>query len=89
MSDVFAAGAVEEARRCSIRVPEDLSVVGFDDIEDAGRQMPPLTTVRQPIEDKGRAAIDLIFEDRADMNGRNVVLPLELVVRASTAGPAG
>lgn len=84
MSDVLAMALVEEARRRSLRVPEQISVVGYDDIPEAARFDPPLTTIAQPIVEKGRLAARLIF-DRGPP--RREVMPVRLVVRGST-GPA-
>lgn len=84
MSDVLALAAVAAARGRGLRVPQDLSVVGFDDVPEAALADPPLTTVRQPIEEKGRAAARLIFEGGGP---RTEVLGVELVVRGSTAAP--
>ena len=85
MSDEFALGALEAAQGLGLRVPEDLSVVGFDDIPNAARSSPPLTTVHQPLVEKGRIAAELLFGRR---EARSIVLPTRLVVRASTAPPA-
>ena len=79
-SDRLALAVVEAAREAGVRVPEDLSVVGFDDIPAAARSH--LTTVRQPLSEKGEAAGRLLTEGAAD---REVILPVELVVRGSTA----
>jgi LacI family transcriptional regulator len=68
-------------------VPGDLSIVGFDDVPRAATWDPPLTTVRQPLVDKGRAAADLLLELIAGHPPRRIELPIELVVRASTAPP--
>jgi DNA-binding LacI/PurR family transcriptional regulator len=84
MSDVLAGGAIAAARARGLRVPQDLSVIGFDDIPDAATSEPPLTTIAQPIEEKGRRAAQLIFEPGAP--GR-VVLDVQLVQRGSTARP--
>ena len=86
-SDTQALGTLEAARRLGIRVPEELSVVGFDDIEVASYV--GLTTVRQPLAESGRRGAELLL--RA-LGGRPVdlrteLLPLELVVRGTT-GPA-
>jgi DNA-binding LacI/PurR family transcriptional regulator len=84
MSDVIALAACDAAREAGLRVPEDLSVVGFDDVAEGAAAEPPLTTVRQPIAEKGRAAARLIFSADAP---RCQVLPVELVVRGTTAPP--
>jgi DNA-binding LacI/PurR family transcriptional regulator len=93
-SDAAALGVLEAARIRGLRVPEDLSVVGFDDAPLAARTVPPLTTVRQDVDAKGRAAAaaltGLIERNRAGapvMSADRIVLPVELVVRASTAPP--
>jgi len=70
-----------------LSVPEDLSLVGFDDIPPAVRNVPPLTTVRQPLTEKGVVAYQLLQELLADQPARSVVLPVELIVRESTAPP--
>jgi DNA-binding LacI/PurR family transcriptional regulator len=86
-TDQLALGALRGARELGLAVPADVSVVGFDDIPEAARSQPPLTTVRQPLVPKGTLAGDRLF---ALLDGRTVpdaVLPVELVVRGST-GPA-
>ncbi|MEX0853452.1 MAG: LacI family DNA-binding transcriptional regulator [Bauldia sp.] len=84
MSDGLALAVLDEAHQRSISVPRDLSVVGFDDWAAAARADPPLTTVFQPVVEKGRAAARILFEGGPP---RHVVLPLRLVVRSSTAPP--
>lgn len=88
-SDVVAFGAMAAIREAGLRVPDDVSVVGFDDIPLAAYFDPPLTTVRLPAHDLG-LAVGAALLDR--INGRpteaRTVLPTELVVRASTAPPA-
>jgi LacI family xylobiose transport system transcriptional regulator len=58
-NDLQALGVYEAARRAGLRIPEDVSVVGFDDVESARRCGPPMTTVRQPFDDMGAAAARL------------------------------
>jgi DNA-binding LacI/PurR family transcriptional regulator len=82
MSDILAMAAIDAARERGLRVPEDLSVVGFDDIPDAAEMDPPLTTIAQPIAEKGRRAARLIFEPGEP---RKELLEVKLVVRGSTA----
>lgn len=88
-SDVVAFGAMAAIREAGLRVPEDMAVVGFDDIPLAAYFDPPLTTVHLPAHDLGRAA-GLALLDRID--GRageaRTVLPTELVIRSSTGPPA-
>jgi DNA-binding LacI/PurR family transcriptional regulator len=85
MADILALAAMEAARSRGLRIPEDLSVVGFDDIPEAATATPPLTTIAQPIVEKGRRAARLIFEGGKP---RREVLRVKLVKRASTARPA-
>lgn len=85
MSDEVGAGVVRVALALGLRVPEDLSVVGFDDSPTAFSVHPPLTTVRQDFQRKGRLAVRLALGDLSE--GRQIVLPVELVVRGSTAPP--
>jgi DNA-binding LacI/PurR family transcriptional regulator len=83
LSDLLAFGVLRAAAERGIDVPGELSVVGFDDIPQAAAATPALTTVSQPHEEKGRAAVRLLVAgaDPAD----SVLLPCHLVVRASTA----
>jgi DNA-binding LacI/PurR family transcriptional regulator len=78
-TDQLALDAIETAREAGLRVPEDLSVVGFDDIP--GAAWSGLTTVRQPLFEKGEIAGRMLTDGTA----REVILPVELVVRGSTA----
>ncbi len=85
MSDMTAIGVMSAAQAVGLRVPEDLSVVGFDDVPFAAWTSPPLTTVRQPIVEKGRLAAQLLIRR---MRGEAVESPsplaTTLVVRDST-----
>jgi LacI family transcriptional regulator, galactose operon repressor len=89
-SDLMALGAVRAASEAGLRVPDDLSVVGFDDIQLAPHVTPPLTTIRQDKAGLGAAAgtalIELIGGAR---NAGVVTLPVDLVARGSSAAPAG
>ncbi|MFS1301312.1 LacI family DNA-binding transcriptional regulator [Streptosporangium longisporum] len=88
-SDLLALGAVRAVRREGLRVPQDVSVIGYDDSPLMNRTDPPLTTVRQPIEAMGRAAVELLVAqiDAAARPGGELLFDPELVVRASTAPP--
>ncbi|MEO6652807.1 MAG: LacI family DNA-binding transcriptional regulator [Ilumatobacteraceae bacterium] len=86
-SDQLAIGAAQAAERCNLTVPDDLSIVGFDDVPRAAAWEPPLTTIRQPLVDKGRVAADLLLELIGGGQPRRIELPIELVIRASTAPP--
>lgn len=88
-SDVLALGAVRAVRRLGRSVPEDVSVVGFDDSAFMNCTHPPLTTVRQPIEAIGRTAVTLLVNqiDGVSVTAEELLFEPELVVRGST-GPA-
>jgi LacI family transcriptional regulator len=88
--DEVAAGVVEAARAHGLRVPEDLSVVGFDDTQLARYGSPPLTTVRQPLREMGAVALRTALRMAAgeELDSHHVELATELIVRKSTAPPA-
>jgi LacI family transcriptional regulator len=88
-NDNMAIGAMRAAAERGIRVPEDLSVVGFDDSELARVVTPALTTVRQPLEEMGRMAVSLLTRliDGQSVETLRVELATRLVVRHSTAPP--
>ena len=86
-SDPLALGAIRAVRRAGLRVPQDVSVIGYDDSALMNCTDPPLTTVRQPIEPMGRAAIDLLVSQiaGAEVTQDELLFEPELVVRGSTA----
>jgi DNA-binding LacI/PurR family transcriptional regulator len=87
-NDMTALGALRYLRSCGLRVPEDLSLVGFDDLFLAEYTDPPLTTMRQPMWQMGRAAARMLLdllEGSATVD--NVQMPAELILRQSTAPP--
>ena len=88
-NDDIAVGVIEAARARGMRVPEDLSVVGFDDTSLAEMASPPLTTVRQPLREMGGAALRtaLRLANGETIESHHIELATELVVRASTAPP--
>jgi LacI family xylobiose transport system transcriptional regulator len=88
--DLQAIGVYEAARRAGLRIPEDLSVVGFDDIEWTRWCGPPMTTVRQPFREMGAAAANLVLSLAAGETPATtrIELTTTLVVRGSTAPPA-
>ncbi|BCJ65282.1 MULTISPECIES: LacI family DNA-binding transcriptional regulator [Polymorphospora] len=90
-SDVLALGTIRAARRMGRRVPEDVSVVGFDDSAFMTCTDPPLTTVRQPIETMGQAAVDLLVTqiEGVGVTTDELLFEPELVVRGSTAPVPG
>lgn len=90
-SDLQALGVFEAARRLNLRVPEDLSVVGYDDIALAQWFSPPLTTIHQPLERMGREACRLVTAlSRGELtNTPRMDLATNLVVRSSTRSISG
>jgi LacI family transcriptional regulator len=84
-NDVSAFGVMEAVREHGLRIPDDVSIVGFDDIPQAAHVHPPLTTVRQPLEEMGRAATRMLLEHIQDPlhPPERVQLPTELVLRQS------
>jgi len=88
ISDILALGAIASARELGLRVPEDLSVVGFDDVEHTTMFHPHVTTVAQPCLTIGEKAMELLEGaiGRAP-SGREALLPHRLIVRESSAPP--
>lgn len=86
-NDLMAFGALTAAREAGIAVPQQLSIVGFDDIDLAAFSAPPLTTVAQPKKQIGTVAADLLLDrvSNARTDNRQMILDPELRVRASTA----
>ncbi len=84
-SDAMAFAAMRAIQEAGLSIPQDIAVVGFDDIPPSATSNPPLTTVRQPILGTGKMAAEMLIEMIAHPNPqpRRVVLPTELVVRAS------
>lgn len=89
-NDEMAIGAIRAAKSAGMRVPEDLSVVGFDDIRFARYTDPPLTTIAQPKHELGREAMNMMLESLAEKNvpARKHILATQLIVRASAAPPS-
>jgi DNA-binding LacI/PurR family transcriptional regulator len=84
LADVIAYGVIEAAKVRGLRVPKDLAVVGFDDLEASSLIAPTLTTVRQPIVEKGRRAAEILMTMlQGNKRCDHVVLPVELMVRES------
>ncbi|MCP3988925.1 MAG: LacI family DNA-binding transcriptional regulator [Actinomycetia bacterium] len=84
-SDQLAIGACQAGQVVGRNVPQDLSIVGFDDVPRARTWDPPLTTVRQPLVEKGKVAAELLLEQIDGAPPRRIMLPIDLVVRSSTA----
>ena len=84
VNDNLALAALLEAASKGIEVPRELSVVGFDDVPRAAVSNPPLTTIRQPLFEKGRAALRVLENAAGNLR---VDLPIEFIERASTGPP--
>jgi DNA-binding LacI/PurR family transcriptional regulator len=92
LNDMHALGACAAVRDNGGRVPEDVSIVGIDDIALSSLVSPPLTTIHQPIDRLSEAAVDVLtrrISGRDSRPARHIVLEPHLVVRASTAKPRG
>lgn len=88
VNDVLAVGALRAAREMGMKVPTDISVTGFDDIEIATLAEPPLTTVHVPHREMGRCAADMLIQIlKGDLIGHNLELATEIRIRQSL-GPA-
>jgi DNA-binding LacI/PurR family transcriptional regulator len=87
-NDATAVGALRVIRERGLRVPEDVALAGFDDLDFAAHLDPPLTTVRQGVREQGAQAVSSLFQLVRDRDGapRRVILPTELVIRQSTVG---
>jgi LacI family transcriptional regulator len=89
-NDIMAFGGYEAIRARGLRIPQDVSVIGFDDIPQAAQLHPGLTTVRQPLVEMGRRATEMLLRwiDDEEQRPGYVELPVELVVRDSCCPPA-
>ena len=88
-NDVSALSSATTFHDAGYNVPEDISIVGFDDIEFAGIASPPLTTIRQPLHEMGAAAAEILIRGITnDESGKNVRFRPELIVRSSTCEPS-
>ena len=88
-NDHMAAGVLVAAHKAGIAVPDDLSIIGFDDSEIAETMWPALTTVRQPLYEFGSVAMEMLIQNsdkNTRIDGETKVLPYALVRRQST-GP--
>src|SRR2546430_499766 len=91
VTDMTAVGAFGAARRMGLRIPQDVAIVGYNDIPLASRMVPALTTVHVPIHDFGSAAARLLLEqvETGEPSRQRVIFNPELIVRGSTAAGAG
>jgi LacI family transcriptional regulator len=84
-SDIMAVAAMRALVEAGYKVPEDVAIIGFDDITLAARSIPALTTVRQPIELMGAQAVNMVIDliEHPTTATRSLILPTELVIRSS------
>jgi len=88
-NDVMAMGVMDAVRTRGLRIPDDISVVGFDNIPQSAMVYPPLTTVQQPLEQMGRVAAQMLINilKNNDKDTNRIELPTELIIRSSTSPP--
>lgn len=88
-SDEMAIGALKRIKEMGLRVPQDVSLAGFDDIAMAAYCDPPLTTISQPAESFGRRAVEMVIAliEKQPLAERHMILPYRLTLRDSTAAP--
>src|SRR5204862_13537 len=84
LNDRMAIGAMQQCQSSGKRVPEDISVIGYDNIPNAASSLPPLTTIDQQAPELGRTAAHILFELLKEKTPEPVILPTRLVVRHST-----
>ena len=88
-NDVMAMGTMDAVRNRELRIPDDISVVGFDNIPQSAMVYPPLTTVQQPLEQMGRVAAQMLIGilHNVEKDTSRIELPTELIIRSSTSSP--
>ena len=86
-NDLTAIGAISELEANGLNVPQDISIVGFDDIAFAALTKPTLTTVHLPLNELGRRAVELLINSLEDLDkqGSEIRIPTNLIIRNSTA----
>jgi len=90
LNDEVALGSLTRIKEVGLRVPDDVSIIGFDDIPSAERADTPLTTMRQPTAMIGVKAVDMILKriENRHLDAIQVTVPAELILRATTAQTA-
>jgi len=90
-SDTMALGAMDAIYEAGLHVPEDIAIVGFDDLPPAAQATPPLTTIRQPVAQFGGKAVELLLDiiEKGPHPPRRILMDTELVVRESCGAHAG
>jgi len=88
-NDAMAMGVMDAVRNRGLGFPEDISIVGFDDVPQASLVRPALTTVHQPLEQMGRVATQMLLDrlKRPEQEINRIELPTELIIRGSTSSP--
>ena len=88
-NDAMAIGTMQCLKSLGYKIPEDISIVGFDDVDAAKTLSPPLTTIRVPKEDLGIEALKVLHDQMKRLNAKskNKIIPVELIVRNSTSKP--
>jgi len=88
-SDTMAIGAIQWLKKEGYNIPGDISIAGYDDIPDAQRQSPSLTTIRIPSMDEGERAVQVLFDliEERPLYSKEIILPVHLVSRDSTSVP--
>ncbi len=86
-NDDMAAGVYAAAAERGVRIPDDISVAGYDDNAVAELVWPPLTTIRQPVSEMAAEAARMLIDERAGSPIKSIEMPYELVIRQSTARP--
>ncbi|MDR6792625.1 DNA-binding LacI/PurR family transcriptional regulator [Pseudarthrobacter oxydans] len=90
-NDLLAIGMLQRLQARAIRVPEDMSIIGSDDIFGADFCNPPLTTISSPIEQAGRVAVSMLLSQLNPLPGRggrkHALMPTHLTIRRSTGPP--
>jgi DNA-binding LacI/PurR family transcriptional regulator len=89
VTDLLAMKAIAHMERLGLRVPDDLSVVGYDGIREGAEYRPPLTTVRQPLKEIGQKCVEVLLSQiRGEVApGQKIILPTEIVERGTLAPP--
>jgi len=84
-SDMMAMGASRAIREANLSIPDDVAIIGYDDIPAASKADPPLTTVRQPIRSMGALAVETLVDiiTHPGSESRHVIIATELVIRSS------
>lgn len=84
-SDMMAIGAQQAIQQAGLRIPDDIAVVGFDNLPQAALADPPLTTIQQPMEELGSVAVDLLYDllSNTSESSKQIILPVELIRRTS------